>query len=285
MTSRQRFYKKGATLALAAIPLAILALPGLALAEEAAEKAPEFVSVMNGNTVWTLIAATLVMFMQAGFAMVETGLTRAKNAGNILMKNMFDFAAGSIAFFLFGYALMFGTDLGGFIGTSNFGLSEATAGTPDGLWAYTYWFFQCVFAATAVTIVSGAIAERTKFVSYLILSFIVTALIYPVSGHWIWGGGWLSKLSAPMIDFAGSTVVHSVGGWISLAGAMDRHHRLPGQPLQPRLGQPAEKRQGPQHHHPGRLIHHMPPTGTVPGQGKQDHAILIGINAPDVCPR
>ena len=85
---------------------------------------------------------------------------------------------------------------------------------------HTYWFFQCVFAATAVTIVSGAIAERTKFVSYLFLSFIVTALIYPVSGHWIWGGGWLSKLEAPMIDFAGSTVVHSVGGWISLAGAM-----------------------------------------------------------------
>ena len=201
------------------LALAILALPALALAQEEAAK-PEFLSILNGNTVWTLIAGVLVMFMQAGFAMVETGLTRAKNAGNILMKNMFDFAAGSIAFFLFGYALMFGADIGGFIGFSNFGLSEATPTTPEGLWAYTYWFFQCVFAATAVTIVSGAIAERTKFVAYLILSFVVTALIYPVSGHWIWGGGWLAKLDAPMIDFAGSTVVHSVGGWISLAGAM-----------------------------------------------------------------
>ncbi|MYL83787.1 ammonium transporter [Desulfovibrio aerotolerans] len=214
MNHRRGFRTIGMVLA-----LAVLALPALALAQEEAAK-PEFLSILNGNTVWTLLAGVLVMFMQAGFAMVETGLTRAKNAGNILMKNMFDFAAGSIAFFFFGYALMFGSDIGGFIGFSNFGLSEATPATPDGLWAYTYWFFQCVFAATAVTIVSGAIAERTKFVAYLILSFVVTALIYPVSGHWIWGGGWLSKLDAPMIDFAGSTVVHSVGGWISLAGAM-----------------------------------------------------------------
>ena len=201
------------------LALAVLALPALALAQEEAAK-PEFLSILNGNTVWTLLAGVLVMFMQAGFAMVETGLTRAKNAGNILMKNMFDFAAGSIAFFLIGYALMFGDDIGGFLGFSNFGLSHANTASPDGLWNYTYWFFQCVFAATAVTIVSGAIAERTKFVAYLILSFVVTALIYPVSGHWIWGGGWLAKLDAPMIDFAGSTVVHSVGGWISLAGAM-----------------------------------------------------------------
>lgn len=225
MKSKRSFSKKGATLALAALPLAILALPGLAMADEAAE-APKFLSVMDGNTVWTLVGAVLVMFMQPGFAMVETGLTRAKNAGNILMKNMFDFAAGSIAFFLLGYALMFGTDIAGFVGFSNFGLSETTAATPDGLWGYTYWFFQCVFAATAVTIVSGAIAERTKFISYLILSFVVTSLIYPVSGHWIWGGGWLSKLSAPVIDFAGSTVVHSVGGWIALAGAMLMGPRL-----------------------------------------------------------
>ncbi|MFU2208530.1 ammonium transporter [Solidesulfovibrio sp. C21] len=214
MAHRRNLYKMGAIAA-----LAVLALPALALAQEEAAK-PEFLSIMNGNTVWTLVAATLVMFMQAGFAMVETGLTRAKNAGNILMKNMFDFAAGSIAFFLFGYALMFGNDIGGFIGFSNFGLADATTATPDGLWSYTYWFFQCVFAATAVTIVSGAIAERTKFISYLFLSFAVTAVIYPVSGHWIWGGGWLSKFDAPMIDFAGSTVVHSVGGWIALAGAM-----------------------------------------------------------------
>ncbi|UJX42610.1 ammonium transporter [Desulfovibrio sp. JY] len=214
MAHRRNLYKMGAIAA-----LAVLALPALALAQEEAAK-PEFLSIMNGNTMWTLVAATLVMFMQAGFAMVETGLTRAKNAGNILMKNMFDFAAGSIAFFLIGYALMFGDDIGGFLGFSNFGLSHANTASADGLWNYTYWFFQCVFAATAVTIVSGAIAERTKFMAYLFVSVVVTALIYPISGHWIWGGGWLSKFDAPMIDFAGSTVVHSVGGWIALAGAM-----------------------------------------------------------------
>ncbi|MEF3698421.1 ammonium transporter [Desulfolutivibrio sp.] len=197
--------------------LVALVLPSAGFAQDSA---PEFLSQQNGNVMWTLIAAILVMFMQAGFAMVETGLTRAKNAGNILMKNMFDFSAGSVAFFLVGFALMFGDDIGGFIGFSNFGLSEANTADADGLWKYTFWFFQCVFAATAVTIVSGAIAERTKFVSYLFLSFLVTAVVYPISGHWIWGGGWLSKLDAPMIDFAGSTVVHSVGGWVAMAGAL-----------------------------------------------------------------
>ncbi len=219
MAARRDFPKIGTAATLGVVGF-LLALPASALAQEAAEKAPELMTVMNGNTVWTLIAAILVMFMQAGFAMVECGLTRAKNAGNILMKNMFDFAAGCPAFFLVGFALMFGDDVGGFIGASNFGLSEAGTADPDMLWKYTYWFFQCVFAATAVTIVSGAIAERTKFTSYLILSVVVTGLIYPISGHWIWGGGWLSKLDAPMIDFAGSTVVHSVGGWIALAGAL-----------------------------------------------------------------
>lgn len=208
---------KTALAGLSAAALCALAVPGTALAQDSA---PEFLSQMNGNVMWTLIAAILVMFMQAGFAMVETGLTRAKNAGNILMKNMFDFAAGSPAFFLVGFALMFGDDIGGFLGFSNFALSEATTADADGLWKFTYWFFQCVFAATAVTIVSGAIAERTKFVAYLFLSVLVTGLVYPISGHWIWGGGWLSKLDAPMIDFAGSTVVHSVGGWVALAGAI-----------------------------------------------------------------
>jgi len=208
------------TRALTVVGLAALVALVLPSAGFAQDSAPEFLSQQNGNVMWTLIAAILVMFMQAGFAMVETGLTRAKNAGNILMKNMFDFAAGSPAFFLVGFALMFGDDIGGFLGFSNFGLSEASTADADGLWKYTFWFFQCVFAATAVTIVSGAIAERTKFVAYLFLSFAVTAVVYPISGHWIWGGGWLSKLDAPMIDFAGSTVVHSVGGWIALAGAI-----------------------------------------------------------------
>lgn len=169
---------------------------------------------------WTLIASVLVMFMQAGFAMVEAGLTRAKNTGNILMKNMFDFAAGSVTFYILGFGLMMGLDQGGFIGLSNFNLSGWTQATDEGLWGFTFWFFQCVFAATATTIVSGAIAERTKFIAYLIASVAITGLIYPVSGHWIWGGGWLAKLEAPMIDFAGSTVVHSVGGWVALAGAL-----------------------------------------------------------------
>ncbi|QLA17649.1 ammonium transporter [Desulfolutivibrio sulfoxidireducens] len=217
MERRWTLSKKALAVFSVAAALGALALPGAALAQDSA---PEFLSQQNGNVMWTLIAAILVMFMQAGFAMVETGLTRAKNAGNILMKNMFDFAAGSPAFFLIGFALMFGDDVGGFVGFSNFGLSEASTADADGLWKYTYWFFQCVFAATAVTIVSGAIAERTKFVAYLFLSFLVTAVVYPISGHWIWGGGWLSKLDAPMIDFAGSTVVHSVGGWVALAGAM-----------------------------------------------------------------
>lgn len=201
--------------------------PALALAQDqpaeaasAAEAAVEYLTQTNANIMWTLIAAILVMFMQAGFAMVEVGLTRAKNAGNILMKNMFDFAAGSVTFYIIGFGLMMGADHAGLFGLSNFNISEWTPATPEGLWGFTFWFFQCVFAATATTIVSGAIAERTKFISYLILSVVITGLIYPISGHWIWGGGWLSKLDAPVIDFAGSTVVHSVGGWVALAGAL-----------------------------------------------------------------
>lgn len=166
------------------------------------------------NTVWTLVAAFLVFFMQAGFAMVETGLTRAKNASNIIMKNLMDFAIGSIVFFAVGYAFMFGTDVGGFIGTSGFfGLDTVDRGIP----IEAFIIFQTVFAATAATIVSGAMAERTRFIAYVIYSAVISIIIYPVVGHWIWGGGWLSKLG--MIDFAGSTVVHSVGGWAALIGA------------------------------------------------------------------
>ncbi len=208
---------KWTALAGSAALLAVLALPGLAMAEEAA---PEYLTQANANVVWTLVAAILVMFMQAGFAAVECGLTRAKNTGNIMMKNMFDFSAGSLVFFLFGFALMFGDDVGSFLGWSNFALSSASTADADSIWNYTFWFFQCVFAATAVTIVSGAIAERTKFIAYLFISICITGIIYPISGHWIWGGGWLSSLSTPMIDFAGSTVVHSVGGWCALAGAI-----------------------------------------------------------------
>jgi ammonium transporter, Amt family len=166
------------------------------------------------DTVWTLLAAFLVFFMQAGFAMVETGLTRAKNASNIIMKNLMDFAIGSIVFFAVGYAFMFGTDQAGLIGFSGFLGSDTV---DHGISLEAFIIFQTVFAATAATIVSGAMAERTRFISYVIYSAVISLIIYPVVGHWIWGGGWLSKLG--MIDFAGSTVVHSVGGWAALMGA------------------------------------------------------------------
>lgn len=166
------------------------------------------------NTVWTLVAGFLVFFMQAGFAMCEAGFTRAKNASNIVMKNLMDFAIGSIAFFVIGYGIMFGADSMGLFGTSGFlGLDTTDRGIP----VEAFIIFQTMFAATAATIVSGAMAERTKFSAYVIYSFVISLVIYPVVGHWIWGGGWLSQLG--MIDFAGSTVVHSVGGWAALVGA------------------------------------------------------------------
>ena len=172
------------------------------------------------NYVWTMVAAFLVFFMQAGFAMVETGFTRAKNACNILMKNLMDFGMGSIAFFFIGFGLMFGAS-SGWLGTSGFMLSDF--GVDSDPWVYAFFMFQVVFAATAATIVSGAIAERTKFAAYLIFSALVTAVVYPVFGSWAWGGlykggGWLEGLG--FIDFAGSTVVHSIGGWAALAGAV-----------------------------------------------------------------
>ena len=174
----------------------------------------------NLNIVWTCVAAFLVFFMQAGFAMVESGFTRAKNTVNILMKNLMDFSIGSIAFFLIGFALMFGTT-NGFFGTDSFAMFGSDVAGKD--WDWTFLIFQTVFAATAATIVSGAMAERTKFTSYLIYSLIVSALIYPIFGSWAWGSlfkgaGWLENLG--FVDFAGSTVVHSIGGWIALSGAI-----------------------------------------------------------------
>ncbi len=168
------------------------------------------------DIVWVLLTGFLVFFMQAGFAMLETGFTRAKNAVNILTKNLMDFSIGSICFFLVGFAIMFGT-------------------SPVGRqtdWMFSFFFFQMVFAATAATIVSGAMAERTKFVTYLIYSAVVSLFIYPVSGHWIWASagrvegaeGWLQALG--FIDSAGSTVVHSVGGWLGLAGTLVLGPRL-----------------------------------------------------------
>jgi len=181
----------------------------------------------HANYVWTLVAAALVFFMQAGFAMVETGFTRAKNAINIIMKNLMDFSVGSIIYWAIGFGLMFGVSKTGWFGTSGFFFSDWS---PDGdPWVLAFWMFQVVFAATAATIVSGAMAERTKFIGYLVYSVVVSAIIYPIFGSWAWGSllngsGWLEGLG--FIDFAGSTVVHSVGGWAALAGAIVLGPRL-----------------------------------------------------------
>lgn len=182
-----------------------------------AEEEINVATKMAINTVWTLIAAFLVFFMQAGFAMVETGLTRSKNASNIIMKNLMDFVIGSLIYFSVGFGIMFGVDKMGLFGTSGFFGMSSMEHLGLGIPLETFMIFQTVFAATAATIVSGAMAERTKFLAYLIYSGVITLIIYPIVGHWIWGGGWLSQKG--FIDFAGSTVVHSVGGWSALVGA------------------------------------------------------------------
>ncbi len=208
----------------------------VAPAEDAtAEEAEEPLTLDSVNTsigtvvfevglLWTCIAAFLVFFMQAGFALVEAGFTRSKNAVNIIMKNLMDFSIGSISFWLVGFGLMFGAT-NGYFGTTDFFVSGLDKdGNPDN-WTFAFLLFQTVFAATAATIVSGAMAERTKFVSYLVYTIAITVIVYPIAGSWAWGGlyhggGWLENLDTPFIDFAGSTVVHSVGGWAALAGAI-----------------------------------------------------------------
>lgn len=167
------------------------------------------------NGVWFLIGAALVFFMQAGFAMVETGFTRAKNAGNIIMKNLMDFCLGTVAFLFLGYSFLCGTDHGGFIGWSNFSLNPANWETTSIDWGS--FVFNLVFCATAATIVSGAMAERTKFISYCIYSFVISLVVYPIEAHWVWGGGWLAEKG--FIDFAGSACIHTVGGVSALIGA------------------------------------------------------------------
>jgi ammonium transporter, Amt family len=178
----------------------------------------------NLNNVFVLIAAVLVIFMQAGFALVEAGLTRAKSVANIMMKNLMDFAAGVTAFFCVGYAIAFGTG-NDFFGTSGFFLGDGANSYGD-LTLPVFFLFQAAFAATAATIVSGAMAERTKFKSYLLYSVVITGLIYPVVVHWQWGGGWLSQMSTPFHDFAGSTLVHMTGGVAALMGAIALGPRL-----------------------------------------------------------
>lgn len=166
--------------------------------------------------IWVLMCGFLVMFMQPGFAMLESGFTRAKNAANIMMKNLMDFSIGALSYWAIGFAIMYGTmeGLNWLMGWSGFFLM----GDAYDVVTIQSWFFQMVFAATAATIVSGCVAERCKFSTYILISIVVTAFIYPLYGHWIWGGGWLSQMGA--LDFAGSGVVHALGGWIGLAGAL-----------------------------------------------------------------
>lgn len=169
------------------------------------------------DTLWVLLGGILVFWMQAGFAMVETGFTRSKNAGNIIMKNLMDFALGSLIYWIVGFGIMFGKDAAGIIGIPGFFTDGTAENAATSVNNYAFLFFQTVFCATAATIVSGAMAERTKFISYCIYSAIISAVIYPIAGHWIWGGGWLAQLG--FHDFAGSTAVHSIGGWCALVGA------------------------------------------------------------------
>ena len=174
----------------------------------------EILNAVNGEVfaVWFLIGAALVFWMQAGFAMVETGFTRAKNAGNIIMKNLMDFCIGCVVFIAIGFSLLLGEDLLGFIGKPGFDIF-----TNYQNFDWSNFVFNLVFCATTATIVSGAMAERTKFLSYCVYSGVISALVYPVEAHWIWGGGWLSQLG--FHDFAGSTAIHMVGGISALIGA------------------------------------------------------------------
>lgn len=174
--------------------------------------------------VWILLAGFLVMFMQAGFAMIEAGFSRAKNVTNVLMKNLVDYSAGSLAFFAIGFALMMGTSAHMLVGTDGFFL----AGESYDVGTLLSWFFMMVFCATAATIVSGAVAERPKFSVYIVYSVIISAIIFPIYGHWLWGGGWLSSADFMTtlgggygaLDFAGSGVVHALGGYVALAACI-----------------------------------------------------------------
>jgi ammonium transporter, Amt family len=200
------------------VPLIMVSLVGAVYGEGTGN----FASAVGIDTVWVLLAAFLVFFMQAGFGMVEAGFIRAKNTCNILTKNFLDFCMASLGFFIFGYAIMFGAG-NGFTGSTGWFLQGAESGADVPLFAF--WLFQAAFCGAAATIVAGGMAERMKFSAYLIYSFLISAFIYPIVGHWVWGGGWLSKIN--FADFAGSTVVHAVGGFAALIGTII---------LKPRLG-------------------------------------------------
>jgi Amt family ammonium transporter len=200
--------------------------PAPAAVDEALEQAQDLEAVkslhrevvLGLDTLWVCVAAFLVFFMQAGFGMVEAGFIRAKNAVNILTKNFVDYCSASLMFFLVGFAFMFGEG-NGFIGTSGFALSgvpDIIAGTNVQKWAF--WLFQAAFCGAAATIVAGGMAGRMKFVAYLMYTVVISGLIYPIVGHWIWGGGWLAQME--FSDFAGSTVVHATGGWAAFIGTI-----------------------------------------------------------------
>jgi ammonium transporter, Amt family len=243
MKLNARFRKWGGRAMGLALTLMLLA-PGALLAQDApaveaagvtmASDVVEEVAYLpqaTADIMWLLIAAVLVLFMQAGFAMVETGLTRSKSACNIMMKNLMDFSLGALCFWAIGYALMYGSGGSSLIGWDSAYLFLGHAGSGQNAAESAGWFFQVVFAATAATIVSGAVAERTKLTAYLVYAVVITAIVYPISGSWIWGpNGWLGGMG--MRDFAGSTVVHSVGAWAALAGAMV---------VGPRMGKYGEK--------------------------------------------
>jgi ammonium transporter, Amt family len=199
--------------------LALLVLPATALAAD-----PSGAATLNENPdapldyVWIIMASALVFIMQGGFAMLTAGLCRAKNVVNLMMKNLMDFAIGSLAFFAVGYAIMFGDSKGGLFGTTGWFL----AGEQYDVGHYLLFLFQVMFAATAATIVAGAVAERLKVKAYFLYSIAICAIIYPIYGHWVWGGGWLASLPYGVghVDFAGSGVVHAIGGFMGLAGAI-----------------------------------------------------------------
>ncbi len=206
-----------------------MAAPAVAQEEPAAAVAAEVSAEVSAgaigvDTMWVVIAAALVFFMQAGFGLVEAGFIRAKNACNILTKNFIDYCSACLMFFVVGFAFMFGEG-NGFIGWSGFGLAGMTGvfpGTNVQIWAF--WFFQAAFCGAAATIVAGGMAERMKFSAYLMYTVVISGLVYPIVGHWIWGGGWLSAMG--FADFAGSTVVHATGGVAALIGTMMLGPRL-----------------------------------------------------------
>ena len=226
-------------LSLTMLALALLAVPTLGLAADAAGlEGAVLINKVAIDTMWVLVAGFLVFWMNAGFALVETGLCRAKNSVNILAKNFVVFAISSIAFYVVGWGFMFG-DGNSLIGTHGLFMLSGADNSPavgdaysgvysamswTGVPIYAKFFFQLVFAGTAATIVSGVVAERIKFISFIVFSFLIVGFIYPVVGHWVWGGGWLASWG--MWDFAGSTVVHSTGGWAALAGVIVLGPRL-----------------------------------------------------------